>query len=233
LGSYASWDETTKINFLQSELSGKRPLIDRQELDKYGFDETTMDVLRTVEIASTLGPEALGAYVISQATAASDVLAVMLLQKQFGMTPQSGKMMRVVPLFETLNDLTNAPQIVETLFSLPGYLGAVRYCTTCHTISYHTMRYLLLHLYYRVADNICDHCYELSIPGLCRGKQEIMVGYSDSAKDAGRLAAGWAQYVSQEEMVCCAVSHVCWGIGFRAAGITYAQDTCYRPLHRQ
>jgi phosphoenolpyruvate carboxylase len=28
-----------------------------------------------------------------------------------------------------------------------------------------------------------------------------MVGYSDSAKDAGRLAAGWAQYVSQEEMV--------------------------------
>ena len=85
-----------------------------------------MDVLRTVEIASTLGPEALGAYVISQSTAASDVLAVMLLQKQFGMTSQSGKMMRVVPLFETLNDLTNAPQIVETLFSLPGYLGAVR-----------------------------------------------------------------------------------------------------------
>ena len=28
-----------------------------------------------------------------------------------------------------------------------------------------------------------------------------MVGYSDSAKDAGRLAACWAQYESQEKMV--------------------------------
>jgi phosphoenolpyruvate carboxylase len=85
-----------------------------------------MDVLRTVEVASTLGPGSLAAYVISQATCASDVLAVMLLQKQFGMTPQNGRMMRVVPLFETLEDLTNAAAVVETLFSLPGYLGAVK-----------------------------------------------------------------------------------------------------------
>ena len=34
-----------------------------------------------------------------------------------------------------------------------------------------------------------------------QGKQEVMVGYSDSAKDAGRLAASWAQYKCQEEMV--------------------------------
>eukprot|EP00605_Chrysophyceae_sp_TOSAG23-4_P001216 GSChrysophyteH1.ASY1.ANO1.1325.1 assembled CDS len=33
-----------------------------------------------------------------------------------------------------------------------------------------------------------------------QGKQEIMVGYSDSAKDAGRLAASWAQYKCQVEM---------------------------------
>ena len=36
--------------------------------------------------------------------------------------------------------------------------------------------------------------------GSVRGKQEIMVGYSDSAKDAGRLAASWALYESQEKM---------------------------------
>ena len=43
-----------------------------------------------------------GAYVISMAQSASDVLAVRLLQSEAGVqTP-----MRVVPLFETLDDLT-------------------------------------------------------------------------------------------------------------------------------
>lgn len=31
--------------------------------------------------------------------------------------------------------------------------------------------------------------------------QEVMIGYSDSAKDAGTLAAGWAQYRAQEALV--------------------------------
>lgn len=34
-----------------------------------------------------------------------------------------------------------------------------------------------------------------------KGKQMIMIGYSDSAKDAGSLAAGWAQYQAQEALV--------------------------------
>lgn len=38
----------------------------------------------------------------------------------------------------------------------------------------------------------------------CNGQQEVMIGYSDSAKDAGQLAASWAQYRAQE-----AVTRVC------------------------
>lgn len=34
-----------------------------------------------------------------------------------------------------------------------------------------------------------------------QGPQEVMIGYSDSAKDAGTLAAAWAQYRAQEELV--------------------------------
>ena len=34
-----------------------------------------------------------------------------------------------------------------------------------------------------------------------KGKQMIMIGYSDSAKDAGALAAGWAQYRGQESLI--------------------------------
>jgi phosphoenolpyruvate carboxylase len=37
--------------------------------------------------------------------------------------------------------------------------------------------------------------------GIIKNKQMIMIGYSDSAKDAGSLAAGWAQYHAQEALI--------------------------------
>jgi phosphoenolpyruvate carboxylase len=162
IGSYSEWTEEARISWLTSELSNKRPLFRIREVDNMGFDDIVVKTLKTFETASSLDPCSLGAYVISQAQTASDVLAVMLLQKQFGMTAANGKMMRVVPLFETLDDLTNAAEVIKTLFSIPVYVGAIR------------------------------------------GKQEVMVGYSDSAKDAGRLAACWAQYKSQEQMAAAA-----------------------------
>ena len=33
------------------------------------------------------------------------------------------------------------------------------------------------------------------------GRQMVMIGYSDSAKDAGMMAAGWAQYKAQEQLL--------------------------------
>ena len=165
IGSYKEWTEEARLAWLISELSSRRPLLSADAIDQLGFEEDVVTTLKTFEMASELRPADLGAYVISQAQTASDVLAVMLLQKQFGMTSSKGNMMRVVPLFETLDDLVNAPDVLNTLFSIPLYVGAVK------------------------------------------GKQEVMVGYSDSAKDAGRLAACWAQYNSQELMAACADSH--------------------------
>jgi len=159
IGSYAEWDENARINWLSTEFSSRRPLFPSERLASMDFDPIVKKTLQVFQTASELEPEALGAYVISQCQTASDVLAVMLLQKQFGMTAENGNMMRVAPLFETLNDLNNAPERLKTLFSVPAYIGAIN------------------------------------------GKQEVMVGYSDSAKDAGRLAACWAQYLSQERMV--------------------------------
>lgn len=34
----------------------------------------------------------------------------------------------------------------------------------------------------------------------CQGRQEVMIGYSDSSKDAGQLMAAWAQYQAQEKL---------------------------------
>ena len=45
--------------------------------------------------------------------------------------------------------------------------------------------------------------------GYVKGRQFVMIGYSDSAKDAGALAAGWAQYQSQEALVAIAEEFNC------------------------
>ena len=87
------------------------------------------------------------------------MLAVELLLHEAGAASDRSNCTRVVPLFETLDDLNNGPASLRRLFSSPGYLDR------------------------------------------CGRKQEIMVGYSDSAKDAGRLAAWWAQYEGQEKML--------------------------------
>ncbi|MCL7941251.1 phosphoenolpyruvate carboxylase [Halomonas sp. ATCH28] len=52
------------------------------------------------------------------------------------------------------------------------------------------------------AGEVIDHL--LALPGyraLAGDSQEVMIGYSDSAKDAGQLAAAWAQYRAQERLV--------------------------------
>lgn len=41
----------------------------------------------------------------------------------------------------------------------------------------------------------------------CQGEQQVMIGYSDSAKDAGNLAAAWAQYQAQQQLVDVAAKH--------------------------
>jgi len=156
LGSYSQWDEETKINWLTQQLSSKRPLLRPGIWNEHPdvFSETAVDTLEIQRAIAEQHDGSLGAYVISQATTASDVLAVLLLQRDAGVE----KPLRVAPLFETLDDLNGAAETMKHLFSLPVYMGSIN------------------------------------------GKQEVMIGYSDSAKDAGRLAASWAQYETQEEL---------------------------------
>ena len=156
IGSYSEWDEATKISWLQSELSSKRPLIRSAEWENNSmFSDTVVDTLETFQMIAEQHDDSLNAYVISQATLPSDVLAVLLLQIDAGVKSP----LRVVPLFETLDDLNGAAETMDILFNLPAYKGCID------------------------------------------GKQEVMIGYSDSAKDAGRLSASWAQYETQEQLV--------------------------------
>jgi phosphoenolpyruvate carboxylase len=150
IGSYREWSEEKRQEWLLSELQGKRPLL---VPDMPQGDEVA-DVLGCFKVLAELPRDSFGPYIISMATAPSDVLAVELLQRECLVRQP----LPVVPLFERLADLQNAPAAVERLFSVDWYLN-------------------------RIA-----------------GKQQIMVGYSDSGKDAGRLSAAWQLYQAQAEV---------------------------------
>ncbi|KAL3935015.1 MAG: hypothetical protein SGBAC_009382 [Bacillariaceae sp.] len=156
LGSYSQWDEEAKITWLCNQIASKRPLLRSGVWNEHPdiFTETAVDTLEIAKMVAEQHEGSLGAYVISQATHASDVLAVLLLQLDAGVK----KPLRVAPLFETLDDLNGAYDTMKKLFSLPVYLGIIN------------------------------------------GKQEIMIGYSDSAKDAGRLSAVYAQFETQTNL---------------------------------
>ena len=62
----------------RSELASKRPLVPTD----INLPDQQKEVLDTFMVAAQLGRAALGAYVISMATSVSDILAVVLLQKE-------------------------------------------------------------------------------------------------------------------------------------------------------
>lgn len=117
LGDYRSYPEREKIAFLCAELAERRPLM------PYDFecDEEVREILATFSMLAEIRTESLGAYVISMAKQPSDVLLVHLLQKVGGRK----KNLRVVPLFETIEDLKNAPRILKTLLSIPEYRALI------------------------------------------------------------------------------------------------------------
>lgn len=76
---------------------------------------------------SELPADSLGAYVISMARTASDVLAVVLLQRECGVK----QILRVVPLFETLDDLENATDTMQMLLTNPWYHDHIKGVQEC------------------------------------------------------------------------------------------------------
>jgi phosphoenolpyruvate carboxylase len=148
LGGYSEWSESQRLEFLERELAGRRPLAppDLETTPAVG------DVLDTFRMIARTPPGSLNAYIVTMTRAASDVMAVELLQKDARVACP----LRTVPLFETARDLQDAPHVLDTLLGIPWYRNRLQ------------------------------------------GRQEVMLGYSDSAKDVGRLTAGWELYKAQE-----------------------------------
>ncbi|MCR8844377.1 phosphoenolpyruvate carboxylase [Paenibacillus sp. SC116] len=127
---YSALAEQDKIELLNRLLNDPRPLTSPY----ISYSESTkecLDVYRIVHEAQLeFGHSCITSYLISMAQGASDVLEVMLLAKEVGLFREEANgdvrcTLQAVPLFETIDDLHAAPQIMSQLFELPIYRKAV------------------------------------------------------------------------------------------------------------
>ena len=170
---YADLSEAKKVALLLSELA--KPRLLHSPYQTYSALTTSeLAVLRTArDIRQRYGARAIRNYIISHTETVSDLLEVLLLQRETGLltmpsaNPKSpprepGFELMVIPLFETIPDLRCAAEIMAAFMALPPVR---RLITQQGDI------------------------------------QEVMLGYSDSNKDGGFLTSNWELYKSELALV--------------------------------
>jgi len=163
---YLALDEAERVRLLRTELSSARPLT--SAFVEYSAETISeLSILRNAADArERFGAMIIRHNVISKCQSVSDVLEVAVLCKEVGLLVSGADdslALDIVPLFETIDDLAHAGDVVSSLISLPEY-----------------RRWL-------------DHSRD--------GRQEVMLGYSDSNKDGGYLASNWALYQAEVAVV--------------------------------
>jgi phosphoenolpyruvate carboxylase len=162
--NYAALPELEKQQLLLRLLSDPRPA----RLLGVQYSQAVEDELaifaKAAEMRETFGDEAIRHYIVSHTETVSDLLEVLLLQKESGMMhgtldPRDAGVVAadliIVPLFETIEDLRNAAPIMQDFYALPGIVKLV---------------------------------------ANSGAQQDIMLGYSDSNKDGGIVTSIWELY---------------------------------------
>ena len=128
---YSLLEEDAKCALLVRLLEDARPL--RVMGADYGdHTRSELAIFETARrLRERLGSEAIRHCIISHTETVSDLLEVLLLQKEVGLlrgTLQDGAQcdLIVVPLFETIEDLRNAAPIMRRYYQLPGIAELVR-----------------------------------------------------------------------------------------------------------
>lgn len=127
---YGALSEAERQDWLSREIASRRPLIP-ESLEFSGETAETVNVFKTVKRAlDELSPDAVDTYVISMTTRASQALEALLFAKEAGLAslgPQDAprSQLSIVPLFETVEDLKNAPAVMDSLFRNPVFARQV------------------------------------------------------------------------------------------------------------
>jgi phosphoenolpyruvate carboxylase len=169
--NYSALSEGDKREVLLRQLNDARPL----RVAHTPYSTHTLGELAIFDAARTgraqLGPHAIRHCIISHTESVSDLLEVLLLQKEAGLmhgllSENARTELIVVPLFETIEDLAQSATIMREYYALPGIRAMVR---RGHSDGY--------------------------------GEQDVMLGYSDSNKDGGIFTSNWSLYQAETALV--------------------------------
>jgi phosphoenolpyruvate carboxylase len=137
--NYAALAEDAKVQLLHGLLGDQRPLLN-ETAELSDSTKECLDVYRTIHRAQReIGVGCVGTYLISMTESASDMLEVLVFAKEAGLfrRGENGSVMctiQAVPLFETIDDLHAAPDIMRTLFQLPVYRECLASAGNLHEI---------------------------------------------------------------------------------------------------
>lgn len=130
VSNYAELEEEAKLELLERLLNDPRPLTSSYQ-EYSDSTKECLNVYRTIFNAQKeFGTQCITSYLISMTEAASDILEVMVFAKEVGLFRKEadGKVictLQSVPLFETIDDLHAAPDIMRRLFRMPVYRQSV------------------------------------------------------------------------------------------------------------
>ncbi|MDA0193955.1 MAG: phosphoenolpyruvate carboxylase [Bacteroidetes bacterium] len=129
--NFLKWNEDQRLEFINTELKLNRPFTHRH----ITLGNEAKAVVDSLEVLAThvykYGPEGLGSLIVSMTRSLSDLLMVYLLAREAGLTQEIEEgiicMLPVVPLFETIEDLEAAPQILDDFLSHEFVIRSIKY----------------------------------------------------------------------------------------------------------
>lgn len=129
---YTSLSEEERVSVLVAELRTRRPLI-RPDAKLSDRAHSELGIVNAAAAAiSDLGPEAVPHYIVSMCSSVSDLLEVAILLKEAGIfdpgdaTTGPSCSVRLIPLFETIDDLRAGAHVMRSILDVPLYRDLLR-----------------------------------------------------------------------------------------------------------
>ncbi len=172
-GDFAEWDEPRRLAFLSGELRSARPFTHPRNSPGPEAD-AMLGVMRVLSRhIDEFGPAGLGALIVSMTRQVSDLLVVYAMAREAGLTEMTGGGLACrLPVVPLFETLDDLQRAPSILADF------LDHPVTRNSLEYHR----------RIHD-------------LREPVQQVMIGYSDSNKDAGILASQWGLHEAQKALM--------------------------------